>query len=291
MAWCSTSLKTAGLALILSLAAPLAAAQTTQTDSKPASNFEWFPVGGGFRSPVADPSEPRVSISRLTVKREAGEFSAGRANIGYDFGVLRHQGARHDDGWQLSVLGSIDSLFNFDLPGDALVNTDFRFGFPLSWRGGAWSARARFFHQSSHLGDELILGGNAPRRIDLSFETVDALLAAQYGNWRVYAGGSYVTRSSTPSYEGGGAQVGADFTASEALFLGIRFTGGVDVKWLEAADWRSGTSVKLGLMLGRFSPDRRGVTLFVEGYDGFAPFGQFFTEDLKYYGVALQFDF
>jgi hypothetical protein len=288
MAWSSTSLKTAGLALILSLAAPRAAAQT---DSKPASRYEWFPVGGSFRSPVADPAEPRVYISRLKIKRDAGEFNAGYASVGYDFGVLRRQGSRPDDGWQVGIFGSADSLFNLDLPGDALVNTDYRFGVPLSWRSGAFSARGRFYHQSSHLGDELILGGNAPRRIDLSFETVDALLAAQYGNWRVYGGGSYVVRSSTTSYEGGGAQLGADFVGSESLFLGLRPTAGVDVKWLEAADWRSGTSVKAGLMLGRFSPDRRGFTLLAEYYDGFAPFGQFFVEDIKYYGVALQFDF
>jgi hypothetical protein len=286
-------LKSAAMKKLLAILLLAAAATTAaaQTDSKPASRYEAFPVGGSFRSPVADPAEPRVLLSRLKIKREAGEFSAGYASVGYDFGLLRRQGARPDDGWQVSVFGSADSLFNLDLPGDALVNTDYRFGVPVSWRGGALSARGRFYHQSSHLGDELILGGNAPRRIDLSFEAVDALLAAQYGGWRVYGGGSYVVRSSTTSYEGGGAQVGADFVGSAALIAGLRFTGGVDVKWHEAADWRSGTSVKLGLMAGRFSPDRRGVTLLAEYYDGFAPFGQFFTEDMKYYGVALQFDF
>jgi hypothetical protein len=273
------------------LLASLPALAAAQTDAKPASRYEWFPVGGSFLSPVADPSEPRVFLSRLKVERDAGKFSAGRAGVGYDFGLLSRQGTRPDDGWQVSVFGSADSLFNLDLPGDALVNTDFRFGVPLSWRSGALSARGRFFHQSSHLGDELILGGNAPRRIDLSFETVDLLLAAQYGGWRVYGGGSYVVRSSTSAYEGGSAQLGADFVGSQSLFLGLRPTAGIDVKWLEAADWRSGTSVKAGLMVGRFSPDRRGITLLAEYYDGFAPFGQFFTEDLKYYGVSLQFDF
>ncbi|HEX6691366.1 MAG TPA: DUF1207 domain-containing protein [Burkholderiales bacterium] len=288
MAWCSTSPRTAGLALILSLAAPLAAAQS---DAKPPSRFEWFPVGGGFRSPVADPAEPRVAISRLNVKRDAGEFQAARANIGYDFGVLQLQGPRADDGWRLGVFGSIDSLFNLDLPGDALVNTDYRIGLPLSWRRGALSARARLYHQSSHLGDELILGGNAPRRINLSYEGVDALAAWEYGGWRVYGGGSYAFSSSTDLYKGGGAQLGFDFVGSRSFLLGMRPTAGVDVKWLEATDWRSGTSVKVGTMVGRYSPDRRGFTFFVEAYDGFAPFGQFFVEDIRYYGVGAQFDF
>jgi hypothetical protein len=275
--------------LTLLLLATLPAIAAAQTDPA-ASKFEWFPVGGGFRSPVADPTEPRVFMSRLNVRRDAGEFSAAHVGIGYDFGVLSRQGERPDDGWQLSVFGSIDSLFDLDLPGDALVNSDYRIGLPLTWRRGGFSARGRVYHQSSHLGDELILGGNAPRRIDLSFQAADLLVAWQYEGWRVYGGASNVFTSSTDLYKGNGTQLGFDFVGSTSFF-GMRPTGGVDVKWLEAADWRSGTSVKLGMMLGRFSPDRRGFTIFLEAYDGFAPFGQFFVEDVKYYGATLQFDF
>jgi hypothetical protein len=276
------------LSLLLLLALPAIA--TAQTELLSPSRFEWFPVGGGFRSPVADPAEPRVFLSRLNVKRAAGEFHAARAGIGYEFGALGWQGERPDDGFQLGVFGSIDSLFNLDLPGDALVNTDYRLGLPLSWRRGAFSARARVYHQSSHLGDELILGGNAPHRINMSFQAADLLVAWQYGGWRAYGGASRVLTSSTELYKGNGAQLGFDFVGSSS-FLGMRPTGGIDVKWLEAADWRSGVNVKLGMMLGRFSPDRRGFTLFLEAYDGFAPFGQFFVEDVKYYGATLQFDF
>jgi hypothetical protein len=286
MAWSSISPRTAGPALlaIWLLAALPAKAQTER-------KYEWFPVGGGFRSPVADPAEPRAAVSRLNVKRSAGEFQAARASIGYDLGLLELQGPRADDGWRLGLFGSIDSLFNLDLPGDALANTDYRIGLPLSWRRGSFSARTRLYHQSSHLGDELILGGNAPRRISLSYEGVDALAAWEYGGWRVYGGGSYAFSSSTDLYKGGGAQVGFDFVGTRSFLLGMRLTGGVDVKWHEAVDWRSGANVKLGAMLGRYSPDRRGLTFFVEAYDGFAPFGQFFVEDIRYYGVTAQLDF
>jgi len=64
-----------------------------------------------------------------------------------------------------------------------------------------------------------------------------------------------------------------------------------DVKWLEPADWRSGVSGKAGIKLGGPAPERGGVTLLLEAYEGFAPFGQFFVEDFKYHGVTLQFDF
>src|SRR5512138_1958619 len=122
MAWSSISPRTAGpaflamaLAMLLATAAPRAAAQNEL-------HYEGFPVGGAFRSPVADPAAPRVYLSRRNVTRKTGEFQGAAAGIGYNLGLLRLNGERADDGWQLSVFGSIDSLFDLDLPGDALVN-------------------------------------------------------------------------------------------------------------------------------------------------------------------------
>ena len=255
-----------------------------------AHDYELFPHDAPFRSPVADPAEPRVFMSRLDVKREAGDFSAALIGLGMDFGLLRRRGATPDDGWQLSVFGSIQSLFNLDLPGDALVNTDYRVGVPLTWRNGAFSTRARLFHQSSHLGDELILGGNAPRRVALSFEALDLLVAWEHSGWRLYGGASQVFSSSTDAYKGAGVHAGFDYVSRPLLF-GQRLTAGLDVKWIEPADWDSGVSAKAGVKFGRQSLERRGVTLLVEAYEGFAPFGQFFVEDWSYRGAALQFDF
>jgi len=268
---------------LLALPWPLAAQQ--------AHSYEFFPHDDPFRAPIADPAEPRVFMSRLDVQRDsAADFSAAFLGVGYDFGLLRRRGANPDDGWQLSVFGSADSLFNLDLPGDALVNTDFRFGFPLTWRHGPWSTRARVYHQSSHLGDELILAGQAPRRIDLSFESADLLAAWERGGLRLYGGASQVLRTSTDAYDGSGLHAGFDYVSKPALF-GQRLTAGVDVKWLGAADWDSGVSLKGGVKLGRHSLERRGVTLLLELYEGFAPFGQFFVEDISYRGVTIQFDF
>jgi hypothetical protein len=33
------------------------------------------------------------------------------------------------------------------------------------------------------------------------------------------------------------------------------------------------------------------LTVLAEAYDGFAPFGQFTSREVRYYGVGLQFDF
>jgi hypothetical protein len=58
-----------------------------------------------------------------------------------------------------------------------------------------------------------------------------------------------------------------------------------------AIDWDAGVSAKVGLEFGRPRPERRGLTVLAEAYDGFAPFGQFTSREVRYYGVGLQFDF
>jgi hypothetical protein len=277
------------LALLFSSAIALPAA------AQPQHTYELFPHDRVFRSPIADPAEPRVFMSRLEVKRDGGgsaaAFSAAFLGLGLDFGLLRRAGADAEHAWQLSVFGSADSLFNLDLPGDALVNTDYRFGFPLTWRASRWSARARLYHQSSHLGDELILGGNAPRRIDMSFEAADLLVAWQRAGWRLYGGASQVLRTRAPSYDGSGVHAGFDYLSAASLLFGQRLIAGVDLKWLEPARPHSALSAKAGVMIGRHSLERRGLTLLVEAYEGFAPFGQFFEQEFRYRGVSLQFDF
>lgn len=246
------------------------------------AQLELFPQGAAFRPPIADPAEPRLFLSRLRVKRAGGDFSAAFLGVGHDFGLLRRSG------WQISIFGSADSLFNLDLPGDALVNTDYRLGVPLAWRHGSWSARARAYHQSSHLGDELILAGEAPPRVDLSYEAVDLLVGWERSGWRLYAGASHVVQSRTESYEGSGLHYGFDYVSGSVLF-GQRLTAGLDVKWLEQARPHSALSAKAGIKLGQAS-NERSITLLFELYRGFAPFGQFFVEDFRYRGARLQFD-
>jgi hypothetical protein len=50
-------------------------------------------------------------------------------------------------------------------------------------------------------------------------------------------------------------------------------------------------SAKIGLEFGPPRPARRGLTVLLEAYDGFAPFGQFTNRRVRYGGAALQFDF
>ena len=115
-----------------------------------------FPQGQLFYPPMASPKEPRTHVTYLSLKLPDDRINIGSVGFGDSFGLVRWPGWGEEDAWQLSISGAVLAQFNMDASSD-LINADYIIGFPLSYRNGPWSARARLFHQSSHLGDEFLL--------------------------------------------------------------------------------------------------------------------------------------
>lgn len=251
---------------------------------------EGFPRDDVFRPLVADPVEPRFFLSVLSLETDRGDTTAGSVGFGANMGLYRWSGERSGEGWQIGIWGAVNSQFDLEEDSYPLINTDFRVGFPLSYRRGDFSARARVFHQSSHLGDEFILQGNAPQRVNLSVEVFDIVVAWERAGWRPYIGGLYVIHREPEDLKRTGFQLGVDYVGTRPVLFGGRLVGGLDYRSLEQTDWRGGLSAKVGLQYGRPAPDRRGITVLLEAYDGAAPFGQFYRDVISYYGLALQFD-
>ena len=226
----------------------------------------------------------------LSLEAPNDTLTAGSVGAGATFGLYRWPGERAGEGWQLGVSGAIFSQFNLDAPSKDLINTDFRVGIPLSYKRGPFSARASIYHQSSHLGDEFILSGAAPRRVNLSFEALNFVAAWELGGWRPYAGGFYLLHGDPEGLKKPGWQAGVDYAGSAPVLFGARLVGGVDLKSYRATDWDVGVSAKIGLEFGRPRPERRGVTVLLEAFDGPAPWGQFYRDKVTTYGISLQFD-
>ena len=248
-----------------------------------------FPVGDVFGPLVADPKEPRFFVSLVELQQDdpgTEDITAGLVGLGTTFGLYRWSGENEQKGWQLSFFGAAFSQFNLDAESEDLLNTDYQVGIPLTYKAGRFSARARLYHQSSHLGDEFLLSGAAPDRLNLSIEVIDLLLAWNWDGLRGYAGGGYAIGVDPNELERGIYHAGIDYRSRNSGVI-----AGVDIQWLEEVDWNSGTSVMVGYAFGRKHPVRRGVSLRLVAYDGVAPFGQFFTDDIEYYGAGLYFEF
>ena len=248
-----------------------------------------FPVGDVFTPLVADPMETRTFVSAISIDFERQQTTASAVGVGANFGFYRWPGERPGEGWQVGMFANFNSQFDLEGESMPLINTDFRVGFALSFRSGEFSGRAKVLHQSSHLGDEFILQGNAPPREDLSMELLEAVFAWERAGWRPYIGASYLYHVEPGTVNKWGVQAGLDYIGSTPALFGGRLVGGLDVRSYDENDWRYRLSAKLGLAYGPAYPERRGVTVLLEAYEGPAPFGQFYRDVISYYGVALQF--
>src|SRR5262249_22240480 len=71
---------------------------------------------------------------------------------------------------------------------------------------------------------------------------------------------------------------------------GIRLVGGLDVKSVEALDWKVAWSGRAGVEIGHRPQSEHGSrrwSLLGAYYDGPSPYGQFFHEHVSYYGVGI----
>jgi hypothetical protein len=260
--------------------------------------FERFPAGNLFRPLLADPKQPQFFVSLRSfhtslkpIDSSVQTFTMASVGYGENFGLAKWSGTEEGDGLQLSLDGALFAQFNMDAPSHDLINADYQVGIPLTYRRGLFSARLRVYHQSSHLGDEFLLRYR-PDRVNLSYESVQALGAMNFGKWRVYAGGEYFFDRDPGTLRPAGAQAGIEYRGQTRRFMGPgSFVAGLDLKSYQENAWGTSGSLKAGYEFGLPDPGRRHLKIMLEGYKGFAPYGQFYQERVSYFGVGIYFNF
>ncbi|CAI4033956.1 hypothetical protein DNFV4_04398 [Nitrospira tepida] len=259
-----------------------------------------FPSDDVFRPLFADPKQPQFFATYQAVRVRQANTSANIGSVGFGENFGLYSKRRGCNGWQVGILAGVFSQFNLDAPSSDLLNTDFVVGIPVSWRSGLVSLRARLYHQSSHLGDEFLLGNPGLNRVNLSFEEAEALLSLDApGGWgRIYAGGGYLLHR-TPDLERGKAQWGVELrgpTMRSLLFgetvgaLRVTPVLGADFKSFEELAWNVNTNAVAGIEWSRETGTRRFRLLF-NYYRGFNPYGQFFNQKIETFGVGLYLAF
>jgi hypothetical protein len=262
------------------------------------SRTEIFPENDVFRPLWADPKQPQFFATWQAVHVRPNNTSVNIASVGLgeNFGLLgRRNGC---NGWQVGLLGGVFAQFNLDARSFDLVNADYVIGIPVSWRRGLFSTRVRLYHQSSHLGDEFLLGNPQFNRVNLSFEAVEAIVSLDApGGWgRVYAGGNTLIRREPSTLDRNGVHWGVELRgptiASSIVSRQLRLTPifGADFQSFEELHWIINSNVVGGLEWSKAGADRR-IRLLVNYYHGFAPYGQFFAQKIEMVGVGLYLSF
>lgn len=251
----------------------------------------FFPKGRVFEPLFGDPRWPHFSARYLNYHDNPEFDSVGAVSFGGSFPFYR--GPLPIGGeWDLGIEGSVFSIFDLDAKSYDLVNSDFRVAFPsVGYRFEDFSALARLFHQSSHLGDEYLLRDGDIERENLSYEGVDLLLSYNLpASLRVYGGGGILFHRSPSSLEPHFFQTGLQFESPWG-FLGAMFrpVAAVDLKFYQETDWNPDFSGRFGLQFGSPENYPSVYQLLFEYYNGYSPDGQFYSRKIEYFGIGLHY--
>ncbi|MDK2744528.1 MAG: DUF1207 domain-containing protein [Nitrospira sp.] len=264
---------------------------------------EMFPSDDLFRPLLADPKQPQFFAlwQSMQSRNERTNANIGSVGIGENFGFYtRRNGC---NGWQISLLTGIFAQFDLDTSNSALINVDFNVGIPLTWRHGNWSARLRFYHQSSHIGDEFLGAHPGFQSIGLQFEEVDMIVSYDVQKWlRLYGGGAVMVNRQPSQIDRNTVQWG--FEARTPTPVGRSYLFGLfsnpirfspvltaDFKSVEEQAWYINTNLLMGFDMSRAGSFKRLRILF-NYYHGYNPYGQFFySQKTESFGAGAYFMF
>lgn len=283
------------LAMLLPIISGFGNAPSENTGQVPSQETILFPEGPLFYAPLASPKEPRTHVTWLRLNLPGHSFNIGSVGFGDSFGLVRWPGWGKADAWQFGISGAVLAQFNMDAGSMDLINADYIIGLPLSYRNGPWSARARFFHQSSHLGDEFLLLPQRPElkqtRLNLSFETIELLAGWEWEGIRLTAGPSYILHTDT-SLDRYSIQGGIDYLSTKPVYRPtMRLFASVLCHAWEETDWNPDVSAKAGINIRSPYTEKRAIQIFGEYYHGNLPFGQFYKLLANYYGAGINISF
>ncbi|AGF77566.1 Protein of unknown function (DUF1207) [Desulfocapsa sulfexigens DSM 10523] len=244
-----------------------------------------------FKSLLADPRWPHFSVSYQQYQQNSQLERVGSTSFGETFSFYRFGGPWNSQ-MEVGLQAGVFSIFDMDADSLDLVNADYYVAIPLSLKKDNFSAMARIFHQSSHLGDEYLLSGQAQERINLSYEGFGTLLSYNFPlGFRIYGGGGYLFDRDPSDLRPWLAQSGLEFRSSEAWLGGaLRPIVALDLQNFEEGDWDTNVSLRAGVQLENPVFLSRKLQILIEYYNGSSPNGQFYARDpVEFIGLGFHF--
>jgi hypothetical protein len=259
----------------------------------------WIPQNTVLFAPfIADPRQPQNAAALRFNDNPIGHH-VGAPSFGGDFIIFRWKDVlRWHGDMDFGVQAGIFAVFDLDHPEACLVNTDFFVAAMVTYAYDRLSYRFRWWHMSSHLGDEFILFSttNCPR-YNLSDEGVDFFASFQMNPAiRLYAGIGYIYSRDRefpeePLYFEGGAEIRV-FGERDCFdrlyiqpFLAMHFR-----TW-EEHNFDIDQTYALGVEWSPIQGVGRMFRLFLEFHDGYSKEGQFVRERSDYFAIKITYGF
>lgn len=265
---------------------------SARSASQPAGDSGWtapawlFPRRNLFPDLLAAPREP-VSKGALVYAdpnpSRYGPGVAGEVAVSATLPVARLAGSTDANALVIGMEAAAFARFCFQVVERELVNTDWVFTVPLVWHLGPHWLRLRYYHTSSHIGDEY--GRRFDERgVNFSRDAVD--FTAYFRPLPVlgaYGGLFYSVITNPEARNLWRAHAGLE------LEPGHRRTwtpyAAADLELDESVEWQPRLSAQAGIWLP--AVDGRPLRLALEGIAGPSPLGQFNGVDTRQVGLAL----
>lgn len=265
--------------------------------SNPAGVGEWSPrqawvIGPTsllWTPPLANLWSPRLSLIRSNLENESTSKTYDTALGGVYPMVRRNLGSGPEDALQLDFSGVVFSRW---ADADTAVAMDFRFGLPLTWSIGPWQGFVGFEHTSTHLGDEFILKSGRQRITNIRDDIAVGLGYHFWDDFRVYGQVAYAVNFMTPLHEGQPWRFdwGAEWCSRKATGAWGRPFAALDFEMRGEQDYETNISAQVGWMWRGYDNGPT-LRLALQYYDGLSPFGQFYLDRERWWGVNLSIGF
>jgi Protein of unknown function (DUF1207) len=256
-----------------------------------------LPTGHLFKPLLADPRWAHFSVAYRNYQTDnfAGKDIAS-VSLGETIPIYRSNFGQSTAQWEAGIQAGVFSDFNLNAASSDLVNTDFIASIYSSVRAGQFSAFGRIYHQSSHLGDEFLLGKihtSKFERENLSYEGADLKLSYElpYGV-RIYGGGGGLFHKEPSALRPWSTQYGIEFRSPWRIdFASMRPIIAADIKHFDENNWSADISARAGVEFDNLQVLDRKLQILVEYFNGYTPSGQFYKDKIEYIGLGAHYHF
>lgn len=203
------------------------------------------------------------------------------------------------DAIQADLQGGLWALFDHLSYSAPLINADYYVGAVLTYAYKCWSSRFRFYHISSHIGDEFLLNNPDFDRRNPSAEYLEWAVAYQLTeDFRIYGAYTYVMScdSSFPFCKNrfeAGLEAYFNFwllrSYSHCIFGRPFFA--VHLRYFEDYNFEEDITYALGYELSKMRGLCRKLRFYLEYHKGFSVEGQFSDKKTDYISLRASYGF
>ena len=265
------------MAFILVVAATGPSQATYQTQAFPAAHELFSPL-------QADPTELNFGFS---FGFPVGYHDIANVDAGDYLGLYR-VALGQDGAVQLNIGGAVNSRFDATVDHNLQV-IDYYGNVPIDLRLGKFSARSMFYHDSSHLGDDLLRVEGIEDQ-NSSWNALREIMSYQlFTPFRVYGGYTWAV-STKPAWSGRQAvQGGAELFINNSPRAFLHPYWANDFQAWQRSNWDLTWTSQLGFKTGDDYTRGRGISYYVQFQTGPRYQGQFYPVKETIWGVGLKF--